>query len=207
MSLKDVSTLQAPESIDLTEDDIIEAMKKIPGYLDITPHDFKEIYLMAYQMAVTRLSRQRTAAEIMTRDVVLVREETPLAEVAAAMGARGISGVPVVAEYGGVVGLISEKDFLRRMGVAGRQNFMTVVAACLTTKDCVSLPSQYQAAKDLMTSPALVIKPTTSVQEISELFAARGVNRVPVVDEAGKLVGIVSRGDLVQTILSGDKRC
>jgi CBS domain-containing membrane protein len=207
MSLKEVSTPRAPESIDLNEDDILEAMKKIPGYLDITPHDFKEIYLMAYQMAVTRLSRQITAAEIMTRDVVLVREETPLAEVAAAMGARGISGVPVVAENGGVVGIISEKDILRRMGVAGRQNFMTVVAACLITKGCVSLPSQYQVAKDLMTSPALVIKPTTSVQEISILFAARGVNRVPVVDEAGKLVGIVSRGDLVQTILLGDKRC
>ncbi len=158
MSNKDVSTPHAPESIDLTEDDILEAMKKIPGYLDITPHDFKEIYLMAYQMAVTRLSRQITAAEIMTRDVVLVREETPLAEVAAAMGARGISGVPVVDENGVVVGIISEKDFLRRMGVTEKQNFMSLVAACLAARDCVALPIKNQSAKDLMTSPVITVQ-------------------------------------------------
>jgi CBS-domain-containing membrane protein len=127
MGNKDASTPQASESIDLTEDDILEAMQKIPGYLDITPHDFNQIYQLAYQMAVTRVSRQVTAAEIMTKDVVLVREETPLAEVAAAMGARGISGVPVVAENGGVVGIISEKDFLRRLGASEKRNFMSLL--------------------------------------------------------------------------------
>lgn len=205
MSLKDVSTPQAPESIDLTEDDILEAMKKIPGYLDITPHDFKEIYLMAYQMAVTRLSRQITAAEIMTRDVVLVREETPLAEVAAAMGARGISGVPVVDEDGGVVGIISEKDFLRRLGATEEQNFMSLVAACLAARGCVALPIKNQSAKDLMTSPVITIQAGTTIMEIAELSSVRKVNRLPVVDAGGKLLGIVSRGDLVHTTRLGEK--
>ena len=71
-------------------------MKEIPGYLDITPRDFKEIYNHAYRQALSRLWREVTAAMIMTRDVVVVSEETPLAEVAAAMGEHGVSGVPVV---------------------------------------------------------------------------------------------------------------
>ena len=129
-----------PESINLTEADILEAMKKIPGYLDITPRDFKEIYTLAYREAIVRLSQEVFAAEIMTRDVVVVKEETPLAEVAAAMGARGITGVPVVDENGRVTGVISEKDFLARMSVTGNQNFMTLVATCLTAKGCVALP-------------------------------------------------------------------
>jgi CBS domain-containing protein len=205
MSLKDVSTAHTPESIDLTEDDIIEAMQKIPGYLDITPHDFKEIYQLAYQLAVTRLSRQITAAEIMTRDVVLVREETALAEVAAAMGARGISGVPVVDENGGVVGIISEKDFLRRLGVTEEQNFMSLIAACLAARGCVTLPIKNQSAKDLMISPVITVQAGTTIQEIAELFAVRNVNRLPVVDAGGKLLGIVSRGDLVHTACLGEK--
>ena len=199
--------LNMPESIDLTEDDILSAMKEIPGYLDITPRDFKEIYLVAYKQAVARLSREVTAADIMTRDVVTVQEETPLAEVAAVMGTRGVSGVPVVDENGRVTGVISEKDFLAKMGIARKQNFMSLVAACLKVKGCVALPIKNQMAKDLMTSPALVIKPETTVQEISELLSVTKVNRVPVVNEAGKLVGIVSRGDLVQTIFQGARRC
>lgn len=205
MSNQDDSIPHAPESIDLTEDDILEAMKKIPGYLDITPHDFKEIYLLAYQLAVTRLSRQVTAAEIMTKDVVLVSEETPLAEVAAAMGARGISGVPVVDENGVVVGILSEKDFLRRMGVTEKQNFMSLVAACLASRGCVALPIKNQSAKDLMTSPVIMVQPDTTIMEIAELFAVRKVNRLPVVDAGGKLLGIVSRGDLVHTAHLGER--
>ena len=80
--------------IEIKEEDILEAMRAIPGYLDITPGDFKEVYRLAFQHALERLSRAVTAAEIMTTDVVTVKPDTPVAEVAAAMGRRGVSGVP-----------------------------------------------------------------------------------------------------------------
>ena len=82
--------------IEIKDEDILEAMRAIPGYLDITPGDFKEVYRLAFQHALERLSRAVTAAEIMTTDVVAVNPDTPVAEVAAAMGRRGVSGVPVV---------------------------------------------------------------------------------------------------------------
>ena len=85
-----------PPGLEIKEEDILEAMRAIPGYLDITPGDFKEVYRLAFQHALERLSRAVTAAEIMTTDVVTVNPDTPVAEVAAAMGRRGVSGVPVV---------------------------------------------------------------------------------------------------------------
>ena len=81
-----------PGGVDLKDEDIYEAMKGIPGYLDITPGDFKEVYQLAYRHALERLSRAVTAREIMTREVVVVRPDTPLAEVAEAMGRRGSPG-------------------------------------------------------------------------------------------------------------------
>jgi len=189
--------------IDLKEEDIYEAMQKIPGYLDITPGDFKEIYLLAYQQALARLQRQVSARDIMTRQVVAVRPDTPLAEVAEAMGQRGVSGVPVVDEAGKVVGVISEKDFLTQMGVTGPQNFMTLVASCLRSKGCVALPIKKQKAEDLMSAPAVTVSEETPLQEIAEIFAARKINRVPVTDPAGHLQGIVSRGDLVRATGAG----
>jgi CBS domain-containing membrane protein len=191
--------------IDLQEDDIVAAMQEIPGYLDITPRDFKEIYTLAFQHALERLKREVTVAEIMSREVVGVKPYTPLAEVAGAMGQRGVSGVPVVDDSNRVVGVVSEKDFLRRMGVEDSQNFMTLVASCLRSKGCVALPIKKQTAEDLMSSPAVTVTPETRVRDLAELFAARHINRAPVTDAEGRLVGIVTRGDLVKATLAGSR--
>jgi CBS-domain-containing membrane protein len=195
-----------PPGIDLKDEDIFEAMKSIPGYLDITPGDFKEVYRLAYAHALERLSRAVTAREIMTREVVSVRPDTPLATVAAAMGKRGISGVPVVDEAGKVLGVISEKDFLTHMGVAGPKNFMVLVASCLQSKGCVALPIKKQIAADIMNSPAVSVAPETSVKDIAAIFTGKGINRVPVTDPHGRLLGLVCRGDLVRAALIGVAR-
>ena len=196
-------TLDQPEpapspGIELQEEDILEAMRAIPGYLDITPGDFKEVYRLAFAHALERLSREVTAAEIMTTDVVTVTPDMPVAEVAAAMGRRGVSGVPVVDAGQRVVGVISEKDFLTRMGVQDAKNFMALVAGCLKTKGCMALPIKVSLAGDIMNSPAVTVAPETPLREIAALLTQKGINRVAVTDPAGRLLGLVSRGDIVK---------
>ena len=192
-----------PAGIELKDEDIYEAMQGTPGYLDITPGDFKELYSLAYRHALERLSREVTAAEIMTTDVVAVNPDTPVAEVAAAMGRRGVSGLPVVDAEHKVVGVISEKDFLTHMGVTEPKNFMSLVAGCLKTKGCVALPIKKARAADIMTSPAVTVAPDTTVRTIAALLTDRGINRVPVTDPAGHLLGLVSRGDIVRATMGG----
>jgi CBS domain-containing membrane protein len=187
--------------IEIKEEDILEAMRAIPGYLDITPGDFKEVYRLAFQHALERLSRAVTAAEIMTTDVVMVNPDTPVAAVAAAMGRRGVSGVPVVDADQKVVGVISEKDFLSRMGVKEPRNFMSLVADCLMTKGCVALPIKAALAADIMSSPAVTVAPDTPVRTIAALLTQKSINRVAVTDPGGHLLGLVSRGDIVQATM------
>jgi CBS domain-containing membrane protein len=194
-------------AVELREEDILEAMRAIPGYLDITPGDFKEIYRLAFQHALERLSREVTAAEIMTREVVAVNPDTPVAEVAAAMGRRGVSGLPVVDAEHKVVGVISEKDFLSRMGVTEPQNFMSLVAGCLKTKGCVALPIKKALAGDIMSSPAVTVAPDTPVRDIAAILTARGINRVAVSDPVGRLLGLVSRGDIVRATMRQEAPC
>jgi CBS domain-containing membrane protein len=189
--------------IEIKEEDILEAMRAIPGYLDITPGDFKEVYRLAFQHALERLSREVTADKIMTLDVVTVAPETPVAEVAAAMGRRGISGVPVVDAGQKVVGVISEKDFLTRMGVKEPMNFMSLVANCLMTKGCVALPIKAALAGDIMNAPAVTVGPATPVKDIATLLTQRGINRVAVTDPDGRLLGLVSRGDIIKATMGG----
>lgn len=184
--------------VGLTDQDVYEAMKSISGYLDITPRDFKELYCRAYRHAVERISRSVLARDIMTKDVVFVSRDTPLDEVAELMGRRGISGLPVTDDGKRVVGVISEKDFLSRMGEAGPKNFMTVISNCLKAKGCIALPIRAKRASDIMSSPALTVYESSPYLEVAGLMAKRAINRVPVTDSEDQLIGIITRNDLIR---------
>ena len=182
--------------VDISDDDIYDAMKEIPGYLDITPGDFKEVYRFAYQHAVERFSSVKAGAA-MVREVISVTRKTPLVQVAEAMARHGVSGVPVVEEGERVVGVISEKDFLTRMGEQDTETFMGVVAECLKGKGCVAVPIRGQNAEDIMTSPAVTVNEETSIMEIANIFTEKNINRVPVINQQDRLVGIITRADVV----------
>jgi CBS domain-containing membrane protein len=190
--------------IDISDDDVLDAMKEIPGYLDITPGDFKEVYRFACQHALNRLTRTVMAHEIMTRDVVSVGLDTKLSDVASTMAAHGISGVPVLTGEGTVAGVISEKDFLAVLGAGEFRNFMGIVAECLASKGCLVAPVRAKLARDVMSSPPVTVRADTRVVEIMDLFARRKINRVPVTDPEGHLLGIVSRADVMRTPFVGE---
>ena len=185
--------------IDMSDEDILDAMKSIPGYMDITPGDFKEIFGYAYRHAVERIARSLLAKDVMTVNVISVTLDTSLKETAAKMAAHGISGVPVIDERKTVVGVISEKDFLFHMGEKKTRSTMEVIAQCLSSKGCVATSMHTGFAKDIMASPALTVYEDTPVFEIASIFAEKNINRVPVLDQNGHLVGIVARADIFRT--------
>jgi CBS domain-containing protein len=189
--------------VDISDDDIYEAMKDISGYLDITPSDFKEVYLKAYRHAVLRLTRSVKAVEIMTKDVAAVFGDTPLKDVAQIMSENNVSGVPVIDADGKVIGVVSEKDFLSVMGGRKASTLMELIAQCLKGKSCLAVPVLEQMAADIMSSPAVTVREDTPVMEIAELLTQKGVNRVPVVDNNGRITGIVSREDVVRSTRLG----
>ena len=193
------TTIEACVPVDISDDDIFEAMRDIPGYLDITPGDFKEVYLKAYQHALMRLTRAILTESVMNREVIFVRKTTPLKEVAELMAARKVSGVPVLDDNGQVVGVVSDKDFLEAMGAGKADSFMMVVAKCLLGKGCLAAPHHARFAKDIMTSPAVTVKSETPILEVADIFTQKKINRAPVVDAEGRMIGIVSRADVLKS--------
>lgn len=184
-------------AIDISDDDIFSAMKQISGYIDITPSDFKEIYLIAYHQAIGRLYERAIAFDVMTTPVVFVQTDTSLLKTAELMAEHNISGVPVVDSDHRVRGVISEKDFLREMSHPNCHTFMGVVSQCLNNKGCVAVSLQNKKAKDIMSVPPICIQELTTMDEIADILEKKNINRLPVVDQEEKLSGIVSRGDII----------
>ena len=143
------------------------------------------------------------AADIMTREVVTVAPETNVAEIARLMLERHVSGVPVV-EDGAPVGIVSEGDLLRRPE-SGTAPHHSPWLELFVSRD--SLAAEYvqthgRCARDVMTSGVITVGEATPIAEIAELLESRHIKRVPVVDEDGRLVGIVSRANLLQCLAS-----
>jgi CBS domain-containing protein len=187
--------------LDISDEDIYKAMKDISGYLDITPEDFKNVYRHAYRHAFERIVRSVKAGDVMTRKVVSVKRETSLEEVAEIMAEKDVSGVPVIEEDGKVAGVISEKDFLLNMGAKNTKTFMGVVAECLKAKGCIAVDIRAKKAEDIMTSPPITVTEDTTLLDVANILKEKKINRVPVVDQNSYLIGIVSRGDIVEAPL------
>ncbi|OIP29934.1 MAG: CBS domain-containing protein [Deltaproteobacteria bacterium CG12_big_fil_rev_8_21_14_0_65_43_10] len=191
--------ISCPGPLDISDEDVLKAMKDVQGYLDITPADAKELYRFAYRHAIERLTHSVRARDVMTKTVVFVKRETPLREVAEVMAHHGISGVPVVGGEGMVIGIISEKDFLHNLDNEGASSFMGILAHCLKKDGCIALSMLKWKAEDIMTSPAVTVEEDTPISEIAGIFTTKNINRVPIVDSKDKLIGIVSRADIVQS--------
>ncbi len=133
-------------------------------------------------------------ADVMTYNVVAVRQEADFKDIVAVMNRRRVSAFPVLDVHNRVIGVVSEADLLPREayqagqqrsgGHGGHARKIPAKASALT-------------AGELMSSPAITIGPRSPVAEAAGVMHSRKVKRLPVVDEAGRLVGIVSRVDLL----------
>jgi CBS domain-containing protein len=184
----------------ITDEDIVQAMKKIPGYLDITPSDFMEVYRVAFDHAMFRLKTAITADQVMTKNVFSVTETARLSEVISLMADNSISGLPVVGDNGTVAGVISEKDILKRMNTQSAASFMHVVLECLEMRGCAVTGLKNLMAKDIMSYPPVTVHILTPMVDVARTMDENVINRVPVVDDAHRLVGIIARSDLVQAL-------
>jgi len=186
-------------ALELSEQDVMAALREIHGYLDITSLDFKLVYRLAVRHAIERLRHFLKAGDIMTGDVVAVTRETTVLEVAELMEKRGISGVPVIDEGEKVVGVVSEKDLLHLLSSPETTTVMKIITEALRRGNFEVPPPRAKKAGDVMTSPAITVRQDTPVLEIKNLFSGKNINRAPVVNEDGNLVGIVTRDDIVRS--------
>lgn len=143
------------------------------------------------------------AADILTTDVVTVSEDTPIQQIVTTLLTRRISGVPVVNAAGEVVGLVSEGDLLRRaeLGTQKRRGSWTTFFTGTATLAVDYVRAHGETARDIMTKGVVYVSPATSVAEIADLMEERRIKRVVVLDQ-GKLVGIVSRSNLLRALAS-----
>lgn len=146
--------------------------------------------------------RQLTVRDVMTEDVLVVRQTTPFKEVARVLANRGISALPVLDENDRLAGVVSEADLLYKEEYGSEEARFRLLAS--PDERAARSKATADVAGQLMTSPAVTIGPDATLVEAAKVMDSRKVKRLPVVDTDGRLIGIVSRADLLKTFLRSD---
>ncbi len=143
-----------------------------------------------------------TAAEVMSRDLTTVSPETPLHRIVELLSGRSYRAVPVV-ERGRLVGIVTGTDLVERGGLQVRPQLLPALAATERQRHLEALAGRGARAADVMTTPPVCVAPETPLPEVAQVMVRRRLKRLPVVDPAGSLLGLVSRYDLLRSAAGG----
>lgn len=140
--------------------------------------------------------------DVMSVDVAAVRADTPYRELVDLLTARRISAMPVVDDDHRVVGVVSEADLVHKVQRAGQPYGRPVFEG--PRSRAARIKADADLARDLMTTPAVTTTGDTTIVEAARTMHRRNVKRLPVIDDQGRLIGIVTRGDLLKVHLRPD---
>lgn len=152
------------------------------------------------------MPRTSPATEIMSTDVLTFTRDTTVEEAITALNDRGISGAPVVDDDGTLVGLLDDSDLILSEARVHAPSAIEILGAY------IPIPSSLDRFRDevqhalagtvgeLMDDEPASVSMTATVEDVATLMLERNVSRVPVCDADRRVVGIVSRGDLVRAL-------
>jgi CBS domain-containing protein len=151
----------------------------------------------------------KTVSEVMTRDPILVQPQTSLEEAIKILAEKRIGGLPVVDESGKLLGVISEGDLMWQEAELKPPAYIMLLDSVIYLEN----PGRYQrelhkalgqTVGEVMSDHVLTIKPEKSVKDAARLLNEKRIDRLPVIDDNGHVVGIITRGDIVRFMASGE---
>lgn len=180
--------------LELTDEDILDAMQHIPGYLDISTEDFRLVYHLAHRHALTRVFQNLRADRMMRTGIEPLDGELTLDKAAERMARQGLKSLPVVDADNRVIGMLTETDFLRRLQA---DTFLALLLRLVSNVEAFSHRCHETPVRDAMTTKVFSLPRDSGFIEIVGAFHGHEGRSMPVVDEQGRLLGLLLRKDFL----------
>ena len=182
--------------------DFQQALQSMGTYMDITVDDLMTLAQRAEQLASRRDAEAIGVARVMSHPVQSVHPQTPLSEAAHLMVSEQISGLPVVDDAGQLVGIITEADFLRALGVPSHEPHHTLWQTLESLFSHLTHHGELEAPDDPVTAHmvknVVCVGPEQDLHDVIEAMKRNSVKRVVVCDKDRRVLGMVTRSDLVR---------
>ncbi|MEM9924452.1 MAG: CBS domain-containing protein [Cyanobacteria bacterium P01_D01_bin.50] len=145
----------------------------------------------------------KIVAEVMSRDLITVKRQTPLSEAIKILAEKRISGLPVVDDAGNLIGIISETDLMwQQAGVTPPAYFM-IFDSVIYLQNPLNFQRDLQKALgqtvgEVMSKKPITISPDKALPEAARLMRDSKIHRLPVLDDSGQIVGILTLSDIIR---------
>ena len=146
--------------------------------------------------------------ELMTTDVIAFKSRDKVHQVAKTLRTNQISGAPVIDDHKNVIGVISEADIMKLTATVpfpdiDPLNPFPLFSLTSYRKQVEKIPAEIEtlfegSVKDVMTKDPVTISPDDSISDAARIMHKNDFNRIPVVDDEGKLVGLIARADIIR---------
>jgi len=188
-----ISVVDRPERIDR----VLEPLKELAPNALITVQDIEVVQSGArFKEGLPDVP----VSQVMRKEVVTVHPDSPLTEVVDLLLDKDFTAVPVVDETGKVVGMVSDSDLLTRGGMNVTISLKRATDADFVDELHKSLQNPEHKVSEVMTREVQTVSPDTLLGRAAHLMVDKHLKRLPVVDSEGKLVGILGRLDVLNTI-------
>ncbi len=182
--------------------DFQQALQSMDTYMDISIDDLMMLTQRAEQFANRRISEAISVTHVMSRPVRTVHPETRLSEVAHLMVSERISGLPIVDAAGHLIGIITEADFLRALGVPATEPHHNLWQTLESLFRHLTHHGKLETPDDPvmihMVKDVVCVQPEQDLHEVIGVMKQNRVKRVVVCDKDRQVVGMVTRSDLVR---------
>lgn len=152
------------------------------------------------------LPTDKRVSDVMTRKVITLTDTTSLVDAWETMLKHLLKALPVVNENGDVVGMLTDEDLLERAGLEQHLSVAERLDEQTLQTELKGLRASPLKVADVMTSPAITVRGDESLGQAAARMAEHGIKRLPVLDEKGKLIGVLSRVDVLKQVVSEEAK-
>ncbi|MGU3496420.1 HPP family protein [Xanthobacteraceae bacterium A53D] len=195
------SPAQETARIGFSHEDVLAVLREYDQVIPVDANELEEIVQRAQLRAFDRRSDGLTCADIMTRQATTVSPDTPILDALDLLRTGKLKILPVTTEGAGVIGVVTQTDLLDKVSWDRKGPRVGLGHRIRHTLD-KGRPST-GAVRDIMSTPVQAVTADTRIGELVPLLSVSGLHHIPVVDEAGKLSGVVSQAELIAALIRG----
>lgn len=148
----------------------------------------------------------KTAADIMTKDVVKVKRDTTVQELAHLLMEKNISGAPVVDDEGVLIGVVTESDLIDQNKKVHIPTVVSVLDSFIFLESTEKMDQEMKkiagsTVADIFTENVKTVSPDTQIDELATIMSEKNIHTLPVI-EGNDIVGVIGKRDIIKTIIS-----
>lgn len=187
---------------------VVDSPEKIARALELVSPMVREGLIVIEDVHVVKythrylnpLPADRPVSEVMTKEVITIQEQETVAKAWETMLEHHVKGLPVVDREGRLVGILTDEDLIERAGLRQRLSVAVHLEPALLREEFERLRRAPLRVAEVMTTPVISVRGDESLGAAAARMAQSGLKRLPVVNEQGQLVGVLSRVDVLRQV-------